>query len=56
LSEAVLSDQNNIKRIVVESAFNSINPATGAVAQALIPSGAFLAFKLKTEFVTENKF
>lgn len=56
LTEDVLNDINDVYSIVVESTFNSVNPATGANEQMSIPFGAFLAIKLKTKFTTENQF
>jgi len=56
LSEDVLNDINDVKSIIVDTRFNSINPVTNIVEQQSIPFGAFLAIKLKTKFTTENKF
>ena len=56
LSEEVVNDINDVYSIIVQSTFNSVNPATSLNEQMSIPFGAFLAIKLKTKFTTENKF
>ena len=56
LSEAAISDINDIKFISVEATFNSIDPVSSVSEQVEIPFGAFLAIKLKTKLVSENIF
>ncbi len=56
LPEEAVAVVNDVKKIVVESAFNTIDPATSMNEQMNIPVGAFLGIKLKTKFVTENRF
>ena len=56
LSQAAVSNANDVKSLVVQTRFNSINPMTGLVEQQSIPFGAFLGIKLKTKFITENNF
>lgn len=56
LSEAAANDANLIKKIVVQSRFNSPNGLTGVNEPQPIPVGAFLGIKLKTKFITENIF
>ena len=56
LSEDVLENINDVKALIIESGFNTINPTTGLVEQMSIPFGAFLSVKMKTKFTTENKF
>jgi hypothetical protein len=56
LSEAAAADVNLVKNILVQSEFNSPNPISGINEQQPIPVGAFLAVKLKTNFITENVF
>lgn len=55
LSEDAVSDLNNVDRVIVQAHFNSPNVANGGVSEQMpIPDGAFLAVRLKTNFVTEN--
>lgn len=56
LSEEAVAVVNDVKKIVVESSFNSPNSVSNLNEQVSIPVGAFLAVKLKTKFVTENRF
>lgn len=56
LPEEVVAVVNDVRQIVVETRFNTINPSTNSVEQMSIPYGAFLGIKLKTKFVTENRF
>tara|TARA_B110000285_G_scaffold25622_1_gene24634 strand:+ start:5062 stop:6642 length:1581 start_codon:yes stop_codon:yes gene_type:complete len=56
LSSDALNDINDVKFIIVEATFNSINPITSVSEQVNIPVGAFLAIKLKTNFISENIF
>lgn len=56
LTESAASDANIVKNIVVQSEFNSPNAVSGVNEQQPIPVGAFLAVKLKTNFITENVF
>lgn len=53
LPEEVISSLNDIKYIVVETMFNTVNPATSMNEQMSIPFGAFLGIKLKSKFKTE---
>lgn len=50
LTDEMLSDLNIIKNVVVESTFNTPDPATSLNQQVNIPVGAFIAIKLKTKF------
>jgi hypothetical protein len=54
LTEEVLSDINDVRNIVIESSFNTINELTGLSEIISIPVGAFLAVKLKTKLKSEN--
>ena len=54
LNENVISDLDQVEHIVVKSIFNSENPLTGLNEPMLIPVGAFMAIKVRTEFKTEN--
>lgn len=56
LTEEIVADVNNVKKIMVEAKFNSPNPQTGGSQSYLIPDKAFLGVKLKTNFKTENRF
>ncbi|GAB5419246.1 MAG: hypothetical protein Crog4KO_32900 [Crocinitomicaceae bacterium] len=56
LSEAMLDDISDVKKIVVRARFNSPDPTTGLSQQMLIPENAFLEVKLRSEFKTENRF
>ena len=56
LSEDVLNDLSNVKRIVVEATFNTLNPTSNLSEQMSIPFGAFLAVKLKAKLKSENVF
>lgn len=56
LSSDVLDDLDDIKYIIVQSAFNTPNPSTMVNEQYQIPAGAFLGVKLRTRFTTENQF
>ena len=56
LNEAALLDINDVKSIIVESEFNSMNPITSLNEQMSIPVGAFLGVKLRTRFTTKNQF
>jgi len=56
LPEEAVSVVNDVRKIIVESSFNSPNAASNLNEQVSIPVGAFLAVKLKTKFVTENRF
>jgi len=55
LSEAVVTDLNDVKFVLVKSHFNSIDPMTMVSEQMIIPVGAFLSVKLKTKFKSENR-
>lgn len=50
LTDEMLSDLNIIKKVAVESTFNTPDPATSLNQQVNIPVGAFIAVKLKTKF------
>lgn len=56
LPENIVDDINYVKQIIVETKFNTINPATNLSEPMSIPVGAFLAIKLKTKLTSENKF
>ncbi len=56
LGSEVVDDLNEIKYIIVQSAFNTPNPSTSINEQFQIPAGAFLGIKLRTRFTTENQF
>lgn len=56
LSDNVIADVNNVKKVVVKSRFNSPNPTTGSSQVMLVPENAFIGVKLKSMFKTENKF
>ncbi|MDX2359755.1 MAG: hypothetical protein QNK23_03035 [Crocinitomicaceae bacterium] len=56
LPEDVVADINLTADIIVETSFNTINPATNMNEPMSIPVGAFLAIKLKTKLTSENKF
>ncbi len=56
LGSEVVDDLNEIKYIIVQSAFNTPNPNTSLNEQFQIPAGAFLGVKLRTRFTTENQF
>lgn len=56
LGSEVVDDLNEIKYIIVQSAFNTPNPNTLINEQFQIPAGAFLGVKLRTRFTTENQF
>lgn len=56
LSSEVVDDLDNIKYIIVQSAFNTPNPSSMVNEQFQIPAGAFLGVKLRTRFTTENQF
>lgn len=56
LTEDAISQINDVKKIVVETGFNTLNPSTNINEQMSIPEGAFLGIKLKSKFVTENRF
>lgn len=56
LESDVVDDLDNIKYIIVQSAFNTPNPNTSMNEQFQIPAGAFLGVKLRTRFTTENQF
>lgn len=50
LTEAMLMDINVIKKIGVETKFNTPDPVTSLSQQVNIPVGAFIAVKLRTKF------
>lgn len=56
LDSDVVDDLENIKYIIVQSAFNTPNPNTSVNEQFQIPAGAFIGVKLRTRFTTENQF
>lgn len=56
LPEEAVAVVNNVKKIIVESKFNSPNSVSNLNEQVSIPVGAFLGVKVKTKFVTENRF
>ncbi|MFT5858512.1 MAG: hypothetical protein ACI865_000600 [Flavobacteriaceae bacterium] len=56
LSDAMIADVENIKFVIIESQFNSMNPITSLNELMSIPVGAFLSVKLRTRFTTENQF
>lgn len=51
LSDAMLLDINKIKKVAVETEFNTPDPATMINQQVLIPVGAFMAVKLKAKLI-----
>lgn len=55
LSSDIVDDLDNIKYIIVQSAFNTPNPSTLVNEQFQIPVGAFLGVKLRTRFTSENQ-
>lgn len=55
LSEALLEKINDIKYVIVESEFDSMDVSTNLNQPMSIPEGAFLAVKLKASFKTENR-
>lgn len=56
LTEDAVGQINDVKKIILETAFNTVNPANNQNEQMNIPAGAFLGVKLKSKFVTENRF
>lgn len=56
LSDEIISNLDKIKGIIVESEFNSLDPATNLSAPQSIQEGAFLGVKLNGRFKTENIF
>lgn len=50
LTDEMLSDLNTIKKVAVESTFNTPDPSTSLNQQVNIPVGAFITVKLKTKF------
>lgn len=55
LGEDVLDDINLVKKIIVQSEFNTTNPVTNVNEPMGIPVGAFMAVKVKTKITSENK-
>ena len=55
LSEEVLIDLKDIKKIIVETQFDSPDPSTGNNVQVMIPAGAYLAVKLKAKLNIKAK-
>jgi len=49
LTDAIISDLDLIKKVAVETVFNTPNPSTSLNEQMTIPAGAFLAVKLKAQ-------
>jgi hypothetical protein len=56
LGEEVLSDINDVRKVVVRAELNSPDPVSGLNQQVLIPEGAFLHLQMRSEFKTENRF
>lgn len=56
IPETLLDVIGDVKKIVVETSFNSPNATTNLNEQVSIPYGAFLGVKLKSKFITENRF
>jgi len=52
----LIDDINDIKQVVIRSKFNSTNPTTDASEQMLVPVGAFLGVKIRTNFKSENRY
>jgi hypothetical protein len=56
LPNSVIADIDQVKFIIVQSKFDSVNPSTNLNEPVSIPVGAFLAVKLRTRFTTQNQF
>ncbi|MCH2228869.1 MAG: hypothetical protein MK105_00895 [Crocinitomicaceae bacterium] len=56
LGEEILDDLSLVKKIIIQSNFNSTNPNSNINEPMSIPVGAYLAVKVKTKFTSENKF
>ncbi len=56
LSDDVISNINDVQKVVVRAEMNSPDPSTGVNQQILIPENAFIEVKLRSEFKTENRF
>jgi hypothetical protein len=56
IPESLVDVIDNVKKIVVETSFNTPNSSTNLNEQVSIPYGAFLGVKLKAKLVTENRF
>lgn len=56
ISESILDNINDVRKITVEAKFASENPLTSLNEPMSIPVGAFLAVKLKAKLKTEMKF
>ena len=54
--ESLIEKTNEIKYIIVESEFDSMDVTTNLNQPMSVPEGAFLAVKLKANFKTENRF
>lgn len=54
LNEGVINDLSRIKKVIIYTVLNSIDPSTGISNQMIIPANAFLSVKLRTRFTTEN--
>ncbi|MDC3252908.1 hypothetical protein OAU25_01515 [Crocinitomicaceae bacterium] len=56
LTDEIVSEINEIEKVIVNATLNSENPSSGLNEQMLIPAEAFLGVKLKTKFTFENRF
>lgn len=56
LNENVIADIEEVHQIVVRSRFDTTDPGSGIYQQMMIPVGAFMHVKARTEFKTENVF
>lgn len=56
IPEGLIAVINDVKKIIVETNFNTPNSITNLNEQVSIPVGAFLGIKLKSKFITENRF
>lgn len=56
IPDGIIEVINDVKSIVVETEFNTVNPSNGNNEQMSIPFGAFLGIKLKSKFTTENVY
>jgi hypothetical protein len=56
LSDDVISNINDVHKVVVRAEMNSPDPSTGVNQQILISENAFIEVKLRSAFKTENRF
>lgn len=54
--EGLVEVIDDVRKIVVETSFNTPNATTNVNEQVSIPYGAFLGIKLKSKFITENRY